>query len=375
MPEKTSARRTCGTMGMHNRLLKTEPVYVNNRRLIERFTLDHAIRAARRAARVPTLTIPVVVHVVYKTAAENISKAQIRSQIDVLNQDYRKRNADIGRVPTAFRALAADAGIEFRLAVRDPNGSPTDGITRTRSAKTVFNSETDDIKRRSTGGHSPWPRDRYLNIWVGRRVADPFVGDLLGYAQFPGGPAATDGVVVAVTAFGSTGLARAPFNKGRTATHEVGHWLNLLHIWGDDGGGCTGSDSVRDTPNQAGPNSGRPVFPHVTCGNGPNGDLFMNYMDYTHDAAMFMFTASQVRRMRAALGGPRASILGSDALRPAPRVAPIALKLPPKGADLRKALGREVGGEVTKVFDGARWVPLSRAWATLGGPRGRRRRG
>ena len=124
-------------------------------------------------------------------------------------------------------------------------------------------------------------------------------GGLLGYAQFPGGPAATDGVVILHTAFGTTGTAAAPFNLGRTATHEIGHWLNLRHIWGDDGNGCTGDDFVADTPNAAGPNTGMPAFPHVTCGNGPNGDLFMNYMDYTDDAGMFMFTNGQVTRMQA----------------------------------------------------------------------------
>ena len=139
-------------------------------------------------------------------------------------------------------------------------------------------------------------------------------GGILGYAQFPGGPSDTDGVVMTYTAFGDIGTATAPFNRGRTATHEVGHWLNLRHIWGDDFGACTGSDQVDDTPNQADANYGTPAFPHITCGNRPNGDMFMNYMDYVDDIAMFMFTADQVARMRAALDGPRASIKTSDAL-------------------------------------------------------------
>ena len=122
------------------------------------------------------------------------------------------------------------------------------------------------------------------------------------------GPAATDGVVILQSAYGTTGTATAPFNLGRTATHEIGHWLNLRHIWGDDGTGCTGDDFVADTPNAGGPNFGTPTFPHVSCGNGPNGDLFMNYMDYVDDAAMFMFTQGQVLRMQAALDGPRSSI-------------------------------------------------------------------
>jgi hypothetical protein len=115
-------------------------------------------------------------------------------------------------------------------------------------------------------------------------------------------------VVILNTAFGTTGTATAPFDRGRSATHEIGHWLNLHHIWGDDGTGCNGSDFVDDTPNQAGPNFGTPAFPHVTCDNAPNGDLFMNYMDYVDDAAMFMFTGGQVVRMQATLDSDRSSM-------------------------------------------------------------------
>jgi hypothetical protein len=112
--------------------------------------------------------------------------------------------------------------------------------------------------------------------------------------------------VILHAAFGTTGTAAAPFGLGRTTTHEVGHWLNLRHIWGDTMG-CGGGDRVADTPNAAGPNFGKPTFPHVTCNNGPNGDMFVNYMDYVDDAAMFMFTAGQAGRMNATLAGPRKS--------------------------------------------------------------------
>jgi hypothetical protein len=358
MASKT-LKRTCGAMAAHQHLLRTEPVYARNRRLIESYTLG---RMARRGvtARTRTIVIPVVVHVVYKKTADNVSEDQIKGQIEVLNRDFRKRN-DIRKVPAPFRKLAADARIEFELAVRDQTGSPTNGITRTRSTKSSFNSRTDDIKWRHKGGHTAWPTDQYLNIWVAPRVVDPVLGSLLGYAQFPGGPAATDGVVIAVHAFGTSGRARAPFDKGRTATHEIGHWLNLLHIWGDDRGGCSGSDSVGDTPNQSGPSSGVPVFPRTSCSNGPHGDMFMNYMDYTDDAGMFMFTAGQVKRMRAALAGPRASLLDSLALVPVARVEPVALQAPAR-VDLEKALGREKGARVSKVFDGTRWVPRHRVF-------------
>ena len=125
-------------------------------------------------------------------------------------------------------------------------------------------------------------------------------GGVLGYPQFPGGPAATDGVVIDTRAFGTGGTAVPPFDLGRTATHEVSHYLNLRHIWADTEN-CSGCDFVADTPNAAGPNYGTPAFLTVSCGNGPNGDMSMNYMDYVDDAAMVLFTAQQVLRMRAAL--------------------------------------------------------------------------
>ncbi|HEY9611633.1 zinc metalloprotease [Allocoleopsis sp.] len=294
-------QRSCGTMSVHYRLLTTDLTYARNRREIENRTLEYA-RRGFDAARSGITVIPVVVHVVYNTPEQNVSEEQIRSQIDVLNRDFRKQNSDIASIPAAFQPLAADARIEFVLATTDPNGNPTNGITRTATTATGF-ADDDRVKSAATGGANPWPSDRYLNIWVCQMS-----GGLLGYAQFPGGPAATDGVVITHTGFGTIGTAAAPFNLGRTTTHEIGHWLNLRHIWGDDGNGCNGSDFVNDTPNQAGPNFGKPSFPRVTCSNGPNGDLFMNYMDYTDDAAMFMFTAGQVVRMQAVLDNERASI-------------------------------------------------------------------
>ncbi|RYF77048.1 MAG: zinc metalloprotease, partial [Cytophagaceae bacterium] len=130
-----------------------------------------------------------------------------------------------------------------------------------------------------------------LNIWICN-----IGGGILGYAQFPGGSAATDGVVIGPQYFGNTGYVAAPYDKGRTATHEIGHWLNLRHIWGD---ASCGNDLVADTPTQQTANYGCPSFPHVTCGNGANGDMYMNYMDYTNDPCMYMFTNGQTTRSRA----------------------------------------------------------------------------
>jgi hypothetical protein len=301
-------RRECGTMPVHRRLLSTSLAYVRARASSENrhaeFKRSRAMGAAQQ--RTGVTRIPVVVHVVHHTAAQNVSDAQIKSQIDVLNKDFRKTNADIASVPGVFQAVVADARIEFALATTDPSGNPTSGVTRTQTANTSF-TDDDGIKSTATGGANAWPADKYLNIWTAPRLTSP-QGDLLGYAQFPGGPAATDGVVILHSAFGTVGSAAAPFNLGRTTTHEVGHWLNLRHIWGDDGSGCNGSDFVTDTPNQAGPNFGAPAFPKASCNNGPNGDMFMNYMDYVDDAAMFMFTVGQVERMQACLDGDRPSI-------------------------------------------------------------------
>nr|WP_300307515.1 zinc metalloprotease [Halomonas sp.] len=292
--------RGCGTMQVHHRLLDSDPDYVRRQAQLE----ELAYRARRTSAplREGCTRIPVVVHVVYQTPEQNISREQVDSQIAVLNRDFRQQNPDREQIPEAFTELAGDARLQFSLATVDPDGNPTEGITRTQTSHDSFDVD-DSVKSSASGGQDAWPADRYLNIWVCQLRAG-----LLGYAQFPGGPAATDGVVITYTAFGTTGTARAPSNLGRTTTHEVGHWLNLRHIWGDDGDGCSGSDFVDDTPNQAGPNSGKPTFPSISCDNGPNGDMFMNFMDYVDDDTMVMFTRGQVQRMHAALDGARSSI-------------------------------------------------------------------
>ena len=298
-----AARRMCATMQVYNELAEIYPSFRENQAKINDFT-DRSISsgAAQKVAR-KVVRIPVVVHVVFKRDKENINKSQINSQIAVLNRDFRARNPDRNTTPAPWGGLVADAKIEFALAKKDPDGKATDGITRTKTTQDSFPASGDPVKKASHGGATGWPSDRYLNIWV-----CTLSQGLLGYAQFPGGPARTDGVVILNTAFGNRGSARAPFDKGRSATHEVGHWLNLRHIWADTDD-CAGSDHVNDTPNAAAPNFGKPSWPHLSCNNGPNGDMFMNYMDYVDDAAMVMFTTGQVTRMNAALAGPRDSFL------------------------------------------------------------------
>ncbi|MCY7360557.1 MAG: zinc metalloprotease, partial [Ignavibacteria bacterium] len=220
-------QRTCSTMEVFDRLKSEDPGYEASLNQIE-VQVQEYIKNNPQNDRL-VITIPVVVHVVYKTAAQNISTAQIQSQINILNADFRKLNADVSGVPSVFQSSVADCQINFCLATKDPNGAVTTGIVRKSTTKTSF-STNDYVKYTSRGGNNIWDRNKYLNIWVCN-----LSGGVLGYAQFPGGAAATDGVVIGYNYFGNTGAAVYPFDKGRTATHEIGHWFNLRHIWGDDG--------------------------------------------------------------------------------------------------------------------------------------------
>ena len=253
------------------------------------------------------ITIPVVVHIVWNTNAENISDAQILSQMDVLNDDFRRTNADASNTPSVWQNIAADCEIDFCLATIAPNGSSTTGITRTQTSQSSFSIGSDNVKSSSTGGVDPWPQDDYLNIWV-----CDLGGGLLGYATPPSNwTNPNDGVVIGYRYFGTTGVVQAPYNKGRTATHEVGHWLNLDHIWGDNN--C-GNDNCNDTPVQQSSNYSCPNFPSTSncTGNGSNGDMFMNYMDYTNDACMNLFTADQKSRMISAINQYRSNLLNHN---------------------------------------------------------------
>jgi len=253
------------------------------------------------------IAIPVVVHIVYNSAAENISDAQVRSQIDVLNADYGKLNADTAAIPSYYSFLSANCGFRFILANVDTNGAPTSGIIRKHTNVQHFDLG-DHIKSSSQGGDDAWDRDQYLNIWVGN-----LTGGILGYSSVPGGPKNLDGVAILYTAFGTKGTAVAPFNLGRTATHEIGHWLNLIHVWGDT---SCGDDDVDDTPQQQTASSGSPSGIRITCGNTPYGDMYMDFMDFTDDIGMHMFTYGQKERMQSlfADGGSRHALLSSKGL-------------------------------------------------------------
>ena len=265
------------------------------------------------SAQSVVITIPIVFHIVWNTTAENVSDDCIHAQLAVLNADFRKLNSDWTKVTqTGWAALVADCEINFCLATVDPTGVATTGITRTQTTVTSFSN--DAVKYTApagSGGHDVWDRNKYLNIWV-----CDLSGFTLGYAQFPGGAATTDGVVIDYQYMvGSAGCGTAPYNLGRTATHEIGHFLDLYHIWGDDSNldgtcnasdACTGSDQVTDTPNQCDCNYTTWATGTVKtdiCSPSSPGYMWMNYMDYTNDAGLYMFTAGQKARIVAAMDG------------------------------------------------------------------------
>ena len=317
------SQRTCATVEYNEQMYIKHPE-LRAQRLKAIQSINQKVKEIELNGEIKSnaiVTIPVVVHVVYANAAQNISDAQIYSQINILNQDYRKINSDFNSsINTAFGNVGADCQIEFCLAQQDPDGFSTTGITRTSTNSAPFQQASDAVKYTAMGGQDAWPSTKYLNIWV-----CDLSNNLLGYAQFPGGLATTDGVVIKYNAFGNTGAAVAPYNSGRTATHEVGHWLSLIHIWGDDGGACVSNggadDLVSDTPEQKDQNFGCPNYPLITgtganCSGANPGAMFMNFMDYTDDDCMFMFTNGQSVRMNAALTTTRSSILASNGCKP-----------------------------------------------------------
>ena len=293
--------RICGTMDYLAAQMQEDPGLELRMQNIER-ELQQWIASNANQRTTDVVTIPVVVHVVYNTPEQNISDVQILEQINVLNQDFSRTNADAVNTPSVWQSIAANTMIQFCLAQSDPDGNATNGIVRVPTTVTSFSNHS--IKFTSSGGDDAWPPWGYLNIWVGN-----LSGGLLGFATFPGGSELYDGIVVDYATVGGPAAPGTyiPYHLGRTATHEAGHWLNLYHIWGDDNN-CSGSDLVDDTPNQRDENIGCPVFPSVSCSNGPSGDMFMNYMDYTDDACMNMFTAGQALRTSATINGAHSDL-------------------------------------------------------------------
>ncbi|MDT0553331.1 zinc metalloprotease [Urechidicola vernalis] len=243
-----------------------------------------------------TVNIPVYVHVIYNNSSENISQSQIQSQIDVLNADFSASNGDFSSIPSDFSGVAGNANVQFTLA----------GTTIKQSNRTSWPTDN-SMKYSSNGGQDAISPSTHLNIWVVNYLTSGS-NTILGYAQFPGGSQTTDGVVIGHKYFGTNGTATQPFDQGRTGTHEVGHYLNLRHIWGD--GRCKQDDFVGDTPSSDRPNYYCPG-PNEVISHCRSRDMHMNYMDYVDDSCMYMFTNGQVDRMRAlfASGGIREDLI------------------------------------------------------------------
>lgn len=292
--------------------LQAHPALAAQRQALEDFTKKWIAENADRIASRTVITIPVAVHVVWKDPAENVSDEQIQSQIEALNQDYRAKNLEISSVPAIFKSAIADVELEFCLAKRTPDGQLTNGITRTHT--NVANVATDftqpqglrTICYTDLGGEDAWDPAHYLNIWVGK-----FLSGYLGQADFPGmAVPEEDGVRVDPSAFGMINV-NPPYNLGRTLTHEIGHYFNLNHLWGssDANLNCENDDGIADTPRQSVTFRNQcPTHPQLFCGT---ASMFMNFMNYTDDACMAMFTKGQKARMQATLNGPRSSLLNA----------------------------------------------------------------
>ncbi|MES2410429.1 MAG: zinc metalloprotease [Bacteroidota bacterium] len=284
-----ASKRSCASQEVLDRQLKENPELAAQMNQIEDFTENAMLQNRLVNGKIE---IPVVVNVLYRTAAENISAAQIQSQIDVLNKDFNAQNSDYNSVPALFSGVKANVGITFVL----------DQVIRKATTKSSWGTR-DAIKKTKQGGLNPTSPTTKLNMWVGK-----IGGGILCYAQFPGGSSATDGVVIDPLYFGVTSNSSSayPYNLGRTATHEVGHWMNLRHIWGD---ATCGSDLVSDTPSHNTANYGVPTYPHYSTCSGAPVEMTMNYMDYTDDRGMYMFSLGQKSRMDAIFlsGGPRFS--------------------------------------------------------------------
>jgi hypothetical protein len=259
-----------------------------------------------------TIYVPVVFHIVYDTdpigSGENITDAQAISQIDALNRCYNFQDPDIANVPAPFQPLVANCNVHFCLAKFDESGNPTTGVIRHAYPNIPTWDSESDIDN-TLKPVTIWDPSKYLNIWSVRMGGQLTTDGILAYSSIAGFTTSTDdGVVSRYTNIGTTNVVPLTYRKGKTIVHEVGHWLGLLHVWGFDASCGDAGDFIDDTPDQADMNFGCPPFPHITCNNGPNGDLFMDYMDYTDDNCADMFTIGQAARMHQSLDGVRASI-------------------------------------------------------------------
>ncbi|MEZ2446071.1 M43 family zinc metalloprotease [Chitinophaga sp. RCC_12] len=359
-----NAQRKCGTAEALQQRVKEIPslqkIIQNNENKMMVGQQRQQLRAMVEA--IPqAVSVPVVIHIVLDNPAL-VTDAQIASQIDALNRDYNAANPDVSQVPAVWQALIGNSRINFCLAQRTPDDEPTNGVVRVQTAPgqsfSISNAAA-DAKYNSTGGSDAWDHSKYLNIWVTR-----LSGNYLGVAAPPGTgyPVEQEGVVVQYTAFGTTGSVGSTYNLGRTATHEIGHYFGLKHVWGDDNGGCTIDDGITDTPLQGDNTYGCPSFPRLdNCTATSPGVMFMNYMDYTDDACMHLFTAGQVDRMRFVLENITASLMTSNGCVP-PSMVNNDASLVSVNAPVGKICNNNITPVVTLRNRGANTLTAVRIW-------------
>ncbi|MBI1781778.1 MAG: T9SS type A sorting domain-containing protein [Sphingobacteriales bacterium] len=314
--QKKQAANRCANEALLKAYLKRGAEAVKNFHLSEKRIAAKMLEIQQRklaGREQAVVTVPVVFHIVLPNTSV-VTDAAINAQLNVLNTDYSGSNADSTKIPAAFKPLFAKTNIRFTLAQRTPDDEPTTGIDRTESAVSSTFNVGDPVKHRNKGGADIWDPSRYLNIWVTN-----IPGGILGYAKLPDVndiPTDEDGVVILYQTLPGTSFT--PYNLGRTGVHEVGHYFRLLHIWGDDNGTCAGSDfpdapAMDDTPNQANSTSGCPSGVVTdACSPVAPGIMYENYMDFTDDACMVMFSKGQQTRMEAALSLYRPGLLTSN---------------------------------------------------------------
>ena len=273
------AQRTCASYEHLQEQMKNDPEFARKVKEKEKNFDNYIRQTGKQNGKPTTIAIPVVVHVVYNTAEENISDAQVQSQITVLNEDFTAVNKDYNNYDAGYGPVKGDANIQFCLVQ----------IVHKQTGKKSFGFN-DGVKKSRQGGDDAIDPEHILNIWVCNLGQN-----LLGYAQFPGGPTDTYGIVILYSAFGrgSQYNLLSAYNLGRTATHEIGHCLGLRHIWGD---ATCGNDFVDDTPLHNAANFGCPGEGHRSTCTGTPLEMWMNYMDYTDDRCMYFLSDGQVAR-------------------------------------------------------------------------------
>ncbi|MEN0006564.1 MAG: M43 family zinc metalloprotease [Bacteroidota bacterium] len=282
-----------------------KPVFAERHTQLEEFTQQWRPAGEEMHTAREVVRIPMVVHVVWRTAEQNISDAQIQSQIEVLNEDFRRLNSDIDQITIPFQQSPADLEIEFYLAEVDPDGSPTNGITRTATTTPnigdFFTTGRRAICYADLGGADAWCPDEYINVWVGELSAG------LAVTSFPEMDIPDeDGIRIEPQVFGTIGTVEAPYDLGRTLTHELGHYFNLFHLWGS-AFSCDVDDGVDDTPLQSDWYLNTcPGFLQISCGT---PDMYMNFMNFTDDACLHLFTEGQKDRVWATLNSTRSGLI------------------------------------------------------------------